>query len=109
RENRVCQTGVKIRLPKNYCGLIMGRSSLTSQFSILIATGLLDEDYRGEIGVIMFNLSDTTMYEVKRGDRISQLLIIPNYPVNVNLVKCDFVELGETSERGTKGFGSTGQ
>ncbi|MCP4650273.1 MAG: hypothetical protein GY853_09385, partial [PVC group bacterium] len=88
RENRVCQTGVKIWLPKDYCGLIMGRSGLTSQFPILTATGLLDEDYRGEIGVIMFNLSDTTPYEVKRGDRIGQLLIICNYPVNVNLVKC---------------------
>ena len=64
--------------------------------------GVIDSDYRGEVKVFLFNHGDAP-YQVKRGDRIAQLLIVPCYRPKIEIVD----SLDET-ERGAGGFGSTG-
>jgi dUTP pyrophosphatase len=93
--------GFKIELPFGIEGTIRPRSGLTSKL-VLCNHGTIDSDYRGTVNALLFNLSETP-YEVKEGDRIAQLVfsehLIPE------LIISD--ELSDT-ERGTKGFGSTG-
>ena len=93
-----------IALPENWVMMIDPRSSigLKSGLRLSNSIGIIDEDYRGEIGILYDNLSDSD-YEIKAGDRIAQCWVQPVYrfkPVEV-------VTLPET-ERGEGGFGSTG-
>jgi dUTP pyrophosphatase len=81
----------------------MGRSGNTIKKGLHVALGLVDEDYRGEIGVVAFNQSSDAISFAK-GDRVAQMVILP-YP------KVTFIEtemLSDT-ERGTGGYGSTGK
>lgn len=96
-------TGVSVEIPEGHFCYVMGRSGNTIKKGLHVALGLVDEDYRGEIGVMAFNQSGDTISFAK-GDRVAQLVIIP-YP------KVEFVEVDELSdtERGTGGYGSTGQ
>lgn len=99
-------SGVAIALPsKDYVALVFDRSSLGVKYGVALSNGVgvIDSDYRGEIGVGLVNLSDTP-YTVQPGDRIAQLAVVP--VVRANLVPVD--ELDET-ERGSGGFGSTGK
>lgn len=99
-------TGVIARLPPGHCGLICSRSGLALKHDIAVlnAPGIIDEDYRGKIGVILFNHGQTAFY-FSAGDRIAQLLIMPVAYAGVRVVHDD--ELGST-ERGAGGFGHTG-
>jgi dUTP pyrophosphatase len=99
--NEVVGLGFGIEIPENYAGLIINRSGLHAKERVWAVTGLIDPDYRGEIGVNMRNDS-AKRYEIHEGDRIAQLLFIKKQDV-------EFVD-GELSstERGTGGFGSTG-
>uniref|UniRef100_T1KU32 Deoxyuridine 5'-triphosphate nucleotidohydrolase n=1 Tax=Tetranychus urticae TaxID=32264 RepID=T1KU32_TETUR len=67
-------TQLQIKLPPNTYGRIASRSGLTMKHSLHVGAGVIDEDYRGEIKVLMFNHGDKP-YEVKKGDRIAQLII----------------------------------
>lgn len=96
------RTGIHIKLPKNTCGLIVSKSGLNVKHGIT-STGLIDEGYDGEIAVKLFNHSDVT-YFVHRGDKISQLVIMPVLYEPINVVG----DLEQRSERGSNGFGSTG-
>ena len=101
-ERKVIYTGVHVELPKNTVGYIRGKSGLMARKGIVV-DGTIDEGYTGEIGVIMFNLSDKRVV-FNEGDKIAQLVVQPVlYP---GMVIVD--ELAET-ERGDDGFGSTGR
>ncbi len=94
-------TGVHPELPKGYVGLVMTRSGMNAHD--LHCEGVIDEDYRGSIGVRLFN-GGYDYYIVRPGDKIAQLVIVP-----CNLESCVAVEKLTETDRGTDGFGSTGK
>ena len=103
-ERKLVPTGLSIALPDGYEAQVRPRSGLAlkSGISIVNAPGTVDADYRGEIGVILINLSDQP-FTVERGMRIAQMVIAPYTRIRWNQVQT----LPE-SERGAGGFGSTG-
>lgn len=96
-------TGVSMEIPKGHFCYVMGRSGNTIKKGLCVALGLVDEDYRGEIGVMAFNQSDEAISFAK-GDRVAQMVILPYPKVEFNEVE----ELSKT-ERGKGGYGSTGK
>ena len=98
-------TGLAIELPQNYEAQVRPRSGLAlkSGVTVLNSPGTIDCDYRGEIKVILINLSEQPV-EINRGDRIAQMVIAP-----VTQVKISKVDQLSLTKRGDKGFGSTGQ
>ncbi len=94
-------TQVRVAIPKGYHGEIRPRSGLARK-GVLPALGTIDSGYRGEIGVVLFNHSDSHV-EVCPGDRIAQLVFVKHETPDLKLVE----EL-PTSKRGDGGFGSTG-
>ena len=103
-ERKLVATGVRMEIPEGYEGQVRPRSGLAIKDGVTIvnAPGTIDSDYRGEIGVILINLSDKPV-KLEQGGRIAQLVIVPVTQVRLEQVE----ELGET-ERGEGGFGSTG-
>ena len=102
----VIPSGIAIALPSaDYVALLFSRSGMgiRSGISLSNSVGVIDSDYRGEIGVGLHNTSDAD-YTVNPGDRIAQLMITPVVRPTVKLVE----EL-PASERGAGGFGSTGR
>lgn len=98
----VLRTGVAVAVAHGHAGLILDRSSLARR-GLKIAGGVVDSGYRGEIGIVVWNLSHETQ-DVKKGERAAQMLVIPiAMPAPV-----ETADLGET-KRGVKGFGSTGR
>ena len=95
-------TGVAIELPEGFEGQVRPRSSLASK-GVYALLGTVDNGYRGELGVVLSNLS-TERYQVHEGDKVAQLVICPVALPNVVVVD----ELVET-DRGQGGFGSTGR
>lgn len=105
-ERRVIPSGIAIALPSaDYVALLFSRSGMgiKSGISLSNSVGVIDSDYRGEIGVGLHNTSDTD-YTVNPGDRIAQLMITPVIRPAISLVD----EL-PNSARGAGGFGSTGR
>lgn len=100
----IVKTGLFIELPIGYEAQVRPRSGLAAKkgITVLNAPGTIDADYRGEVGVILVNLSDED-FKIENGERIAQLVIAKHE-------RATFVEVGElsTTERGTGGFGSTG-
>jgi len=101
-EIKIIGTGIAVEIPKGYFGLIKDRSGFASKGLHTLA-GVIDEDYRGEIKIVLVNLGKEKI-KIEKGTRIAQLIIIPYLKVTVKEVE----ELSET-ERGNKGFGSTGE
>ena len=97
-------TGVHFDFPEGWCGLLVSRSGLNVNHGIT-STGLIDPDYTGAVGVILHNHSDRP-YQVSKGDRIGQMVILPFLSPEFEYVNVE--ELEET-ERGAGGFGSTGR
>lgn len=96
-------TGVHIELPHGYYGKIESKSGLNVNHSVVSCGGVIDEGYTGSIAVKLYNHGDAEVV-VERGDKISQLVILP--------VRYDPVEIVEEisgGERGDKGFGSSGR
>ena len=93
---------ISIELPKGTFGHILPRSGLALKNGIHVGAGVIDEDYRGNVGVLLFNLGNTP-FVFKQGDRIAQL-VIKSYE-NINLVQKEKLD---DSLRGNGGFGSTG-
>ena len=104
-ERILIKTGLFLELPNGYEAQVRPRSglSLKKGITILNSPGTIDADYRGEIGIILINLSNNN-FEINDGDRIAQL-VISKYE-RISWVEVD--SLGETS-RGSDGFGSTGK
>lgn len=98
-------TGLAVAIPPGHSGLVLPRSGLASQRGLTLANapGLIDAGYRGEIIVAVVNLDRVEAVEVRRGDRIAQLVVVPF----VHVEPVEVAELPE-SARGGAGFGSTG-
>ena len=104
-ERTVVPTGISIALQENCEAQIRSRSGLAAKYGVSVANspGTIDADYRGEVGIILINLGNQE-FVINNGDRIAQMVIS----------KYDRVELEEVNvlnktERGTGGFGSTGE
>ena len=95
-------TGVHIELPANVAGLIVSKSGLNINHG-LTSEGLIDPGFTGSIRVKLYNNTDTD-YCVRKGDKISQLLLVPFLTPDLEIVE----ELDDT-ERGSAGYGSTGR
>jgi len=95
-------TGVCLEIPKGLCGKIFDRSSLAMQ-QITVLGGIIDSDFRGELIVVLHNLSDKP-YVVKKYNRIAQLILFPHAEFQIRRLH----ELSPT-DRGTKAFGSSGK
>lgn len=98
-------TGLSIALPDGYAAFVMPRSGLAVKHGVTVlnSPGVIDSGYRGEIKVPLFNSDSYTPFEVKKSDRIAQLVIMP--VVHAELNRVDSLD---TTERGANGFGSTG-
>ena len=101
-ERKIFGTGLKIELPKGYVSLIWDKGGVASK-GIKTMGGVIEHTYRGEYKIILMNLSNE-ICEIKKGDKIAQLIIQPVETATVIEVN----ELTETS-RGEGGFGSTGR
>jgi dUTP pyrophosphatase len=103
-DRAIIKTGLFIELPVGYEAQVRPRSGLAAKkgITVLNAPGTVDADYRGEIGVILVNLSKET-FVVENGERIAQLVIAKHE-------RAEWQEVNELSEtdRGAGGFGSTG-
>jgi dUTP pyrophosphatase len=99
-------TGLALELPPGRAGLVLPRSGLALRHGItcLNAPGLIDPGYRGEVGVILVNTDPTERYEVHRGDRVAQLLVVTFE--TATLVSSAALA---ASDRGEGGFGHTGR
>lgn len=105
-ERHLVPTGIAIALPSaEYVALVFARSGLGIKKGVCLSNGVgvIDSDYRGEIGVGLVNLGDAP-YTVQPGDRIAQLMVVPVVQPTLTVVDT----LDET-ERGAGGFGSTGR
>lgn len=104
-ERKLIPTGLYIELPEGFEAQIRPRSGLAIKkgITVLNSPGTIDADYRGEICVILINLS-TENFEINDGERICQMIIAQHSKAEWNEVE----ELGET-ERGAGGFGHTGK
>jgi dUTP pyrophosphatase len=102
RGKALIKTDLAMVIPSCCYGRVAPRSGLAWKHSIDVGAGVIDADYRGNVGVVLFNLSDAD-FAVKTGDRIAQLVL-------ERIETPDVVEVDdlEASERGSGGFGSTG-
>lgn len=112
-ELKLCKTGIKIGIPEGYVGLLRGRSGLGVQGidplefyypdtqPLVLLGGVIDSNYRGEVGVIIKNLGSGIKI-IKKGDRICQIIMLKIWDGGIMMVK----KLGET-DRGSAGFGSS--
>jgi dUTP pyrophosphatase len=102
KESAVFDTGVHVELPKGTAGFLKSKSGLNVKHGIT-SEGVIDEGYTGSIRVKLYNHGGYD-YQVFKGEKISQLVILPIYTPELEIVD----ELGNT-ERGDGGFGSTGR
>ncbi len=104
-ERALVPTGIAVSIPEGYAGFVQPRSGLASRHGISIVNtpGLIDSHYRGEIKVILVNLDGKASFEVRRGDKICQLVF-------QRVERAEFEEVDEldATTRGEGGFGSTG-
>jgi dUTP pyrophosphatase len=102
----VVPTGVAVAIPPGYAGFVLPRSGLALRHGVtcLNTPGLIDPLYRGELKVVLINTDPAAPYDVKRGDRIAQLVV-----KKVETVEWDEVDDLDATRRSTEGFGSTGR
>eukprot|EP01138_Halocafeteria_seosinensis_P003703 gb/GECG01003786.1/.p1 GENE.gb/GECG01003786.1/~~gb/GECG01003786.1/.p1 ORF type:complete len:155 (+),score=18.06 gb/GECG01003786.1/:1-465(+) len=103
RGQTLLKTDLSVKIPEHCYGRVAPRSGLAHKHSIDVGAGVIDADYRGNVGVILFNFSDKP-FEVKRGDRIAQLIL-----ERIETPEVEEVNEIDESERGDGGFGSTGK
>lgn len=98
----VIKTGIAIAVPPGYYGRVAPRSGLAVKNFIDVGAGVIDEDYRGPLGIVLFNFSDVD-FIVNPGDRVAQLLL-------EKIITPQVVEVTDldSTDRGEGGFGSTG-
>ena len=104
-ERKLIPTGLKLELPQGYEAQVRSRSGLALKngIAVLNSPGTIDSDYRGDIGVILINLSKD-IFTVNNGDRIAQIIIAKHeFPIFIETEKL------KSSDRGESGFGSTGE
>lgn len=108
RERILAHTGVSIQLPEGTWGSIRPRSGLALRHGIDVGAGVIDSDYRGECMVLLFNHSNVDC-TFERGTRIAQLIVMPYITLEPCLSGDDDNDGGDNNDRGTGGFGSTGE
>jgi dUTP pyrophosphatase len=105
-ERAVVPTGIAVAIPEGHAGFVHARSgrALKEGLALVNAPGLIDSGYRGEIKVIVVNLDPRSPIDIRRGDKVAQLVVQP-------VVTVDPVSVDELppSDRGEGGFGSTGR
>ena len=103
-ERRLVKTGIFIELPTGYEAQIRPRSGLAFKkgITVLNAPGTIDADYRGEVGVLLINMSNED-FEIKNGERVAQMIIAKHE-------QAEWLHVGDLNktQRGPGGFGSTG-
>ena len=104
-ERAMVPTGLAVAIPPGHAGLVLPRSGLASGQGLTLANspGLIDEGYRGEILLAVVNLDPEQPVEIRKGDRIAQLVVVPYaeaHPTEVDELPA--------SSRGEAGFGSSG-
>lgn len=97
-------TGLRVELPPNHYGRIAPRSGLALKAGIDVMAGVIDEDYRGDIGVVLINLGQGA-FTIRPGDRIAQMIVEPYK----RMVPVEASGPLDTTDRGEGGFGSTGK
>ena len=102
----VVPTGIAIAIPPGYGGFVQPRSGLALRHGVTLVNtpGLVDAGYRNEIGVLLINTDPSEPFEVRRGDRIAQLVV-----QRVETIEWDEVESLDDHTRGLDGWGSTGR
>ncbi|XP_059746271.1 deoxyuridine 5'-triphosphate nucleotidohydrolase, mitochondrial isoform X1 [Bos taurus] len=101
-EKVLVKTDIQIALPSGCYGRVAPRSGLAAKHFIDVGAGVIDEDYRGNVGVVLFNFGKEK-FEVKKGDRIAQLIC-----ERIFYPEIEEVQVLDDTERGSGGFGSTG-
>tara|TARA_B100001964_G_C14185632_1_gene578485 strand:+ start:79 stop:498 length:420 start_codon:yes stop_codon:yes gene_type:complete len=101
QEIKVISTGISLSIPKGYWGNIRDRSGLAFKHGLHTLAGVVDSNYRGEIKVVIINLREE--YNIKKGDRIAQLLI-----QKTEKIELEEVEDLDDTKRGKSGFGNSG-
>lgn len=103
-ERALVPTGIYIQLPEGYEAQVRPRSGLAAKYGVTVANapGTIDADYRGEIKVILINLSNEK-FVINRGERVAQMVMARH-----EVAEWESVETLEESGRGAGGFGSTG-
>jgi len=101
-DKQLIKTGISVAIPNGFYGRIAPRSGLAHKHGIDVMAGVVDSDYRGEIGVILINLGKDKV-TFSAGDRIAQMIITP-------CARAELTEVNElsTTDRGDGGYGSTG-
>lgn len=98
-------TGVHVQLPNGYWGMLTGRSSTIRKLGLLVVQGIIDTGYTGELFSAVWNLTNEPV-TIRRGDRVAQLVILPNSTASTVIRQVDSFD-GKTT-RGSNGFGSSG-
>ncbi|OGD67288.1 deoxyuridine 5'-triphosphate nucleotidohydrolase [Candidatus Campbellbacteria bacterium RIFOXYC2_FULL_35_25] len=101
-EMKRISAGIKMEIPDGYVGLVWDKSGVAFNNGVKTMAGVIDSGYRGEILIVLKNLSEKT-FEIKKGQKIAQMLIQKIESPEIEVAD----SLGET-ERGDGGFGSTG-
>ena len=104
KSRKLVLTDIRIQMPRKCYGRIAPRSGLALNNGIDVLAGVIDQDYRGNIGIILINFGDET-FNIKKGDRVAQLIFERIY--NPKLFEVNDIS-GEGTARGSGAFGSTG-
>ena len=101
-ERKLVSTGISMAIPEGYVGLLWDKSGIASKFGIKSMAGVIDAGYRGEIRILLHNLSNED-FQIEKGMKVAQMLIQP-------VEQKQLVEVNDLEEtaRGDGGFGSTG-
>lgn len=102
RDWEAIETGIHAQIPPGFVGLLTSKSGLMAKYGIT-SRGTIDAGYTGTIKAVLFNHSEAS-YIVEKGDKITQLVILP-----IITPELEIVDALEETERGTGGFGSTGR
>ena len=102
-ERVLIKSGIHVAIPPGCYGHISGRSGLSMKHGLQPLGGIIDETYRGEVGIVLVNLSKKA-YKLTKNERVAQMVIKPYTKVNV-----EYVNNLEESNRGGSGFGDSGK
>jgi len=104
QSSSLIRTGFAVEIPQGYVGIIMSRSGLALNNSVVCFPGVIDSDFRGEIRVLVYNFSHTSGYTVSIRDHIAQMIIVKTLDTPITMREQRQLS---GSERGANGFGSS--
>ncbi|ANS71121.1 dutpase [Pteropox virus] len=102
KSRALVKTDIQISLPSGCYGRIAPRSGLAVKHFIDVGAGVIDSDYRGNVGIVLFNFGEKS-YSIKKGDRVAQLIC-----EKIEMPQIEVANYLDCTKRGAKGFGSTG-